>query len=116
MDQKYNELVVMDKKKLLTMKELYNDIYIHFSGNNKDLVQQMQEMQLNHQIEKQEYENKLLVKEHESTLTRKEFDLERKEFERQLERKDHTNEILTMKSKVDLQESELKYMRHLLSK
>jgi AraC-like DNA-binding protein len=116
MDQKYNELVVMDKKKLLTMKELYNDIYIHFSGNNKDLVQQMQEMQLNHQIEKQEYENKLLVKEHESILTRKEFDLERKDFERQLERKDHTNEILTMKSKVDLQESELKYMRHLLSK
>jgi prophage antirepressor-like protein len=115
-DQRYNELVVMDKKKLLTMKELYNDIYIHFSGNNKDLVQQMQEMQLNHQIEIREYANKLLIKEHESTLTRKEFDLERKEFERQLERKEHVNEILTMKSKVDLQESELKYMRHLLSK
>ena len=88
------------------MKELYNDIYIHFSGNNKDLIQQMQEMQLNHQIEKQEYENKLLIKEHE-------YDLERKEFERQLERKDHTNEILTMKSRVDLQEAELKYMRQL---
>jgi len=106
-DNRYNELVVMDKKKWLTMKELYNDIYIHFSGNNKDLIQQMQEMQLNHQIEKQEYENKLLIKEHE-------YDLERKEFERQLERKDHTNEILTMKSRVDLQEAELKYMRQLL--
>jgi hypothetical protein len=31
-----------------------------------------------------------------------------------LERKDHTNEILTMKSRVDLQEAELKYMRQLL--
>jgi hypothetical protein len=40
----------MDNKNLIAMKELYNDIYIHFSGNNKDLVQQMQEMQLNHQI------------------------------------------------------------------
>jgi hypothetical protein len=113
-DNRYNELVVMDKKKWLTMKELYNDIYIHFSGNNKDLIQQMQEMQLNHQIEKQEYENKLLIKEHVSVLTRKEFELERKEFERQLERKDHTNEILTMKIRVDLQEAELKYMRQLL--
>jgi hypothetical protein len=117
-DQRYNELVVMDKKKLLSMKELYNDIYIHYSGNNKDLVQQMQEMQLNHQIEIQEYANKLLIKDHELTLTRKEFeqqlertkfDLERTKFD--LERKDHVIEILTMKSKVDLQEAELNYMR-----
>jgi hypothetical protein len=95
-DQRYNELVVMDKKKLLSMKELYNDIYIHFSGNNKELVQQIQDMQ-----------TKLLINDHELTLTRKEFDLERK---------DHVNEILTMKSKVDLQEAELNYMRQLLSK
>lgn len=108
-DQHYNELVVMDKKKLITMKELYNDIYIHFSGNNKDLVQQMQEMQLNHQIEIRAYENKLLIKDHELILTRK-------EFERQLERKDHTNELLTMKSKVDLQEAELNYMRQLFNR
>jgi hypothetical protein len=113
-DNRYNELVVMDNKKWLTMKELYNDIYIHFSGNNKDLIQQMQEMQLNHQKEKQEYENKLLIKEHETRLINKEYDLERKEFERQLERKDHINEILTMKSRVDLQEAELKYMIQLL--
>jgi AraC-like DNA-binding protein len=111
MDNKYNELVVMDNKKLIAMKELYNDIYIHFSGNNKDLVQQMQEMQLNHQIKIQEYENKLLMKEHETTLTRKEFEIERKEFERQLQQKEHTNEILKMKSRVDLQEAELNYLR-----
>ena len=100
-DQRYNELVVMDKKKLLSMKELYNDIYIHFSGNNKELVQQMQEMQLNHQIEIREYANKLLIKDHELILTRK-------DFEQQLERKDHVIEILTMKA-------ELNYMRQLLS-
>jgi hypothetical protein len=71
----------------------------------------MQEMQLNHQIEIQEYANKLLIKDHELTLTRKEFEqqLERTKFD--LERKDHVIEILTMKSKVDLQEAELNYMR-----
>jgi hypothetical protein len=52
-------------------------------------------------------QTKLLINDHELTLTRKEFDLERK---------DHVNEILTMKSKVDLQEAELNYMRQLLSK
>jgi hypothetical protein len=54
-------------------------------------------------------QTKLLINDHELTLTRK-------EFEQQLERKDHVNEILTMKSKVDLQEAELNYMRQLLSK
>jgi hypothetical protein len=51
------------------------------------------------------------MKEHETTLTRKEFEIERKEFERQLQQKEHTNEILKMKSRVDLQEAELNYLR-----
>jgi len=42
-------------------------------------------------------------------LERTKFDLERTKFD--LERKDHVIEILTMKSKVDLQEAELNYMR-----
>jgi CYTH domain-containing protein len=84
-----------------------DSVTTYVSNNQKYYL--VQEMQLNHQIEIQEYANKLLIKDHELTLTRK-------EFEQQLERKDHVNEILTMKSKVDLQEAELNYMRQLLSK
>jgi prophage antirepressor-like protein len=105
-DTKHNELVVINKSKLLTMKELYNDMYIHFSGNNKDLIQQMQEMQLNHK-------NKLLLKEHENELHRKDYELEKKEFQFQLAQKEHTIELVTLKSKSDLQEAELNYMRQL---
>jgi prophage antirepressor-like protein len=123
-DDKHTELVVMNKKKLSTMKELYNDLYIHYSGNNKDLIQQMQEMQLKHQIEKKEYENKLqlerkdhelilLKKDHEmdKTIEKTNHELEKKDHE--LEKKDHEIDILQWKHKAELQEAELKYLRQL---
>nr|QOI90586.1 hypothetical protein HWQ62_00455 [Pyramimonas orientalis virus] len=106
-DDKHNELVVMNKKKLLTMKELYNDLYIHYSGNNKDLIQQMQEMQLKHQIEKKETENK-----YELMMIQKDRELEKKD--RELEKKNHEIDMLQWKHKTELQDAELKYLRQLL--
>ena len=106
-DDKHTELVVMNKKKLLTMKELYNDMYIHYSGNNKDLIQQMQEMQLKHQIEKKEYENKL-------HLERKDNELILIQKNHELEKKDHEINMLHWKHKTELQDAELKYLRQLL--
>ena len=65
--------------------------------------QQMQEMQLKHQIEKKEYENKL--QDHELMLLKK---------DRALEKKDYEIERLQWKHKTELQENELKYLRQLL--
>ena len=120
-DDKHTELVVMNKKKLLTMKELYNDMYIHYSGNNKDLIQQMQEMQLNHQIEKKEYENRLNLerKDNELILMQKNHELEKKDHElekknHELEKKTHEIDMLQLKHKTELQDAELKYLRQLL--
>jgi hypothetical protein len=93
-DTKHHELIVMNKGKLQTMKELYNNIYNQFSGNNKDLIKQMQEMQLNHQHENE---------------------LQRMKYEQSLKDKEHTIEVMTMKHKTELQEVELQYMRQLLA-
>ena len=100
-DTKHHELIVMNKSKLQTMKELYNNIYNQFSGNNKDLIKQMQEMQLNHQ-------QSLKDKEHEN-------ELQRMKYEQSLKDKEHTIEVMTMKHKTELQEVELQYMRQLLA-
>jgi prophage antirepressor-like protein len=117
-DDKHTELVVMNKKKLLTMKELYNDLYIHYSGNNKDLIQQMQQMQLNHQIEIKGYENKLQLerKDYELILLKKDHEMEKtiEKTNRELEKKDHEIDMLQWKHKTELQENELKYLRQLL--
>jgi hypothetical protein len=113
-DDKYNELVVMNKSKLQTMKELYNDMYIHFSGNNKDLIQQIQEIQLNHQIEMKDYQHRLLMKDHENELQRKTYEHSLKDKEHSLKDKDHVNEMLIMKHKTELQDIELQYIRQQL--
>jgi hypothetical protein len=91
-DTKHKELVVMDKSKLQTMNELYNDMYIHFSGNSKDLIQQIQNLELN--------------RIHENELQKKEFQL-------QLAQMEHDNKYMALKYKSDLQEAELNYMREL---
>ena len=42
------ELIVVDKDNMAFIKEMYNDIYLCHSGNNRELISQIQEMQLNH--------------------------------------------------------------------
>jgi hypothetical protein len=60
-DPKDVELVVIKKEKLPFIKELFNDIYICCSGNNTDLIRQMQEMQHNHQMEKKDHETAMCL-------------------------------------------------------
>jgi prophage antirepressor-like protein len=56
-DDKQNELVVIKKDKFSYIKELYNEIYMVCSGNNQELIQQIQKMESDHQ-------NELLKKDH----------------------------------------------------
>nr|QOI90538.1 hypothetical protein HWQ62_00407 [Pyramimonas orientalis virus] len=130
-DDNHNELVVMNKSKLQTMKELYNNIYTQCSGNNKDLINQIQEMQLNHQnellmneheneLQRSKYEQTLKDKEHENELQRSKYEqsLKDKDHEQSLKDKDHEHNVkmMTMKHKNELQEVELQYMRQQLLK
>jgi hypothetical protein len=103
-DTKHNELVVIKKDRLPYIKSLFNDMYTCYSGNNRDLIQQIQEMQINHQriMEKNEYERCI----------------DKSDCERLVEKKDHTivvlkmdNEYLQLKHKSELQEVELMYFR-----
>lgn len=50
-DDKHNELVVIAKDKFSYIKELYNEIYMVCSGNNQELIQQIQKMESDHQNE-----------------------------------------------------------------
>ena len=88
-DEKQNELVVIKNQLLKEVTSLYNDVYMLCSGNNNELIQQIQKMESDHQIE---------IKDHKMIL----------------ERKDHIIEVLNLQHKNDLQEAELKYMRQLL--
>nr|QOI90363.1 hypothetical protein HWQ62_00226 [Pyramimonas orientalis virus] len=56
-DDKQNELVVIKKDKFSYIKELYNEIYMVCSGNNQELIQQIQKMESDHQ-------NEILKKDH----------------------------------------------------
>lgn len=89
-DPTQSELVVIKKDQLPFVRELYNDMYIYFSGNNAELIRQMQEMQLLHQME---------IKEHKVEIM-----MLRKEIE--------YNE---MKHKTELQEVELRYLRKMVN-
>nr|QOI90535.1 hypothetical protein HWQ62_00404 [Pyramimonas orientalis virus] len=111
-DAKHNELIVMNKSKFKTMKDLYNNMYIEFSGNNKDLIKQMQEMQLNHQqsLKDKDHEQLLKDKDHQNRLQQMIYEQSLKDKD-----KDHIIEIMTMKHKTELQEVELQYMRQLLA-
>jgi hypothetical protein len=60
-DPKHNELVVIKNEQLAFTKVLYNDMYIYYSGNNADLIRQMQEMQMLHQMEIREKDHAIEV-------------------------------------------------------
>ena len=103
-EPKHNELVVIKKEQLPFIKELFTTMHICYSGNNTDLIRQIQEMQLNHQMKIREYETTRLMdkKDHE-------HEIEKKNTEICLIKKDM--EFNTMKHKAELQEVELNYLR-----
>jgi prophage antirepressor-like protein len=106
-DPKHNELVVIKKEQLPFIKELFTTMHICYSGNNTDLIRQMQEMQLNHQMKIREFETARLIqnKDHE-------HELEKKNGEIGLIKKDM--EFNIMKHKNELQEVELNYLRKMV--
>ena len=106
-DPKHNELVVIKKEQLPFIKELFTTMHICYSGNNTDLIRQMQEMQLNHQMKIREFETARLMdkKDHE-------HEMEKKNGEICLIKKDMEYNI--MKHKNELQEVELNYLRKMV--
>jgi prophage antirepressor-like protein len=107
-DPKHNELVVVKKEQLPFIKELFTTLHICYAGNNTDLIRQMQEMQLNHQMEIKEYKHVRLMdkKDHE-------HELDKKNTEICLIKKDMDYNI--MKHKSELQEIELNYLRKMVT-
>nr|QOI90592.1 hypothetical protein HWQ62_00461 [Pyramimonas orientalis virus] len=102
-DERYNELVVIEKNQIQSITELYRDIHTCYAGMNSDIIHQMQEMQVNHQIElnKKETINMLLQKD--ILLHKKDIDLLNNTLE--LERTKHKNH---------LQEAELNMLRKMI--
>jgi hypothetical protein len=109
-DERYKELVVIEKNLIPSITELYSDMHTCYSGNNSDLIHQMQETQVLYQIElnKKETTNLLLQKDillykKDIMLYKKDIDLLNNKLE--LERTKHNNH---------LQETELNMLRKMV--
>ena len=104
-DERYNELVVIEKNQIQSITELYRDIHTCYAGMNSDIIHQMQEMQVIHQMElnKKETTNKLLQKD--IMLYKKDIELLNTQLD--LERTKHQNH---------LQEAELNMLRKMMNK
>jgi hypothetical protein len=81
-DNKYNELIVLEKHEYSEINTLYQEIYDNFSGKNSVVVQQLQDIQNNFKVEQlqhtkhiQELETKLELQERDMQLRLKDIEL-----------------------------------------
>lgn len=74
-DDKYHELIVVNKEQYTIVKQLYNDMYIQYAGKNKDLIQQVQtiESRYRNAMESADMRNQNLLKDMELRMKENEL-------------------------------------------
>lgn len=57
------ELIVVDKERLATIRQLFSDMYVQYSGQNSELISKLQELQNELVLKDKDYENSRLMME-----------------------------------------------------
>lgn len=99
-DPKHNELVVISNDKFQFVKEIFDDVITCCSGNNKDLIKQLSDTQMNFNMYMEKKENEIKLLEQERMM-------EKKDYEINMLKKD--NELLKLKQRND----ELSYLNRI---
>lgn len=74
-EAKHNELVVISKDKFHFVKQIFDDMITCFSGDNKDLMKQLNDTQMNFKMYMEKKENDIKILEQERLMDKKENDI-----------------------------------------